>query len=198
MGVDEVVEDIKKYRSFMESSGGGMTISGGEPLLQPEFTHALVKRCKGLGIHTALDTAGYMPIDRVRDILDDVDLVLLDIKSFSEKDFKKVTHRSSKYSFAMAEHLNDIGKEVWIRLVYVPGLTDHEDNVVRIAKFAEQQDNVSRFEILPFHKMGEYKWEQLGAKYALRDAPTPTQEQLDGAYRLVREYTSKLVVSAEK
>ena len=169
----EVLVEIQKYRSYLK--GGGVTVSGGEPLMQPEFVSAIFQGCHELGIHTALDTSGYCPVSVAQPVLDHTDLVLLDIKSFDPQIYQRVTHVSLEPTLAMARHLSRIHKPTWIRFVLVPGLTDAPHNIEGLADFVATLDNVERVEVLPFHKMGEYKWEQLGLNYLLKDTPEPEE-----------------------
>ncbi|MEN9216419.1 MAG: pyruvate formate-lyase-activating protein [Gloeomargarita sp. HHBFW_bins_162] len=172
--VGEIISEIKKYRSYLR--GGGVTVSGGEPLMQPEFTAAIFQACHDLGLHTALDTSGYCPVAVAEPVLAHTDLVLLDIKSFDPDIYQRVTHVSLEPTLTMARYLSAVGKPVWIRFVLVPGLTDPRHNIEGLADFVATLTNVERVEVLPFHKMGEYKWEQLGLAYLLRDTPEPSAE----------------------
>lgn len=173
----EIVAEVKKYRSYLK--GGGVTVSGGEPLMQPEFVAAIFQECHDLGLHTALDTSGYCPVSVAETVLEHTDLVLLDIKSFDPQIYQRVTHVSLEPTLAMARHLSTIGKPTWIRFVLVPGLTDAPQNVAGLADFVATLTNVERVEVLPFHKMGEYKWEQLGLSYLLKDTPEPSPELVE-------------------
>jgi pyruvate formate lyase activating enzyme len=173
----EVVAEVQKYRSYLK--GGGVTVSGGEPLMQPEFVSAIFQGCHELGIHTALDTSGYCPVSVAQPVLDHTDLVLLDIKSFDPQIYQRVTHVSLEPTLAMARHLSRIQKPTWIRFVLVPGLTDAPHNIEGLADFVATLSHVERVEVLPFHKMGEYKWEQLGLNYLLKDTPEPAPELVE-------------------
>lgn len=177
--VDDLIAEVKKYRSYMKFSGGGVTITGGEPLYQHEFTAEVLRHLKELELHTALDTAGFCNLSIARPILEDVDLVLLDIKSFDPKIFFRVAYRSIEPTLKFARYLQEINKPTWVRFVLVPGLTDGEDNVVQLAQFISQMENIARVEVLPFHKLGEYKWQELGYKYRLKETPLPTEEQVE-------------------
>lgn len=170
----EVLTEIKKYRSYLR--GGGVTVSGGEPLMQPEFVRAIFQGCHDLGLHTALDTSGYCPPAVAQPVLEYTDLVLLDIKSIDPQIYQRVTHVSLEPTLAMAEYLSAIGKPTWIRFVLVPGLTDAPHNIAGLADFVATLKNVERVDVLSFHKMGEYKWEQLGLTYLLKDTPPPSAE----------------------
>ncbi|MEO1669228.1 MAG: pyruvate formate-lyase-activating protein [Cyanobacteria bacterium J06631_2] len=174
--VDELVVDIQKYKSYMNFSGGGVTITGGEPLMQPEFITEIFCRCQELGIHTALDTSGYVNLATAKPVLEHVDLVLLDIKSFDKQTYQQVTQVSLEPTLKFARYLDEIKQSAWIRFVLVPNLTDAAKNTHGLAKFVSELSNIERVEILPFHKMGEYKWEQLGYDYQLKNTPSASPE----------------------
>jgi pyruvate formate lyase activating enzyme len=189
--VDELITDIQKYRSYMQFSGGGVTVTGGEPLMQPEFVGEIFRRCHELGIHTSLDTSGYVHLATVKPILDDVDLVLLDLKSFDPQIYHQVTNVSLEPTLELAGYLSEINKPVWIRFVLVPNLTDRPDNIQGLAEFVSGLKNVERVEILPFHKMGEYKWEQLGYEYKLQNTPAASSELVATTKEIFAEYGIK-------
>ena len=186
VGVDELITEIQKYTSYMKASGGGVTVCGGEPLFQPEFVKEIFRRCKELGIHTALDTSGFCNLETAKSVLEFVDLVLLDIKSFEPATYRKVTSVDIEPTVNLAKYLSQINKPTWIRFVLVPGLTDDPENIAMLADFISTLNNVERVEVLPFHKMGEYKWEEIGYEYTLKDTPTPTPEQIETALNIFR------------
>ena len=190
--VNELIADIQKYHSYMKFSGGGVTVTGGEPLMQPEFVLEIFRCCQELGIHTALDTSGYVKLATAKPILDYVDLVLLDIKSFDPKIYHQVTSVSLEPTLNLARYLSDINKPVWIRFVLVPNLTDPSHNIRGLAEFVSGLNNVERVEILPFHKMGEYKWEQLGYEYQLKNTPAASPELVETAKNIFQEYGIKV------
>jgi len=190
--VDELITEIQKYRSYMNFSGGGVTISGGEPLLQPEFVREIFRRCQELGIHTALDTSGFPDFNASIPVLDYVDLVLLDIKSFNAEIYHKVTSVAIEPTLKFARHLNKIKKPTWIRFVLVPNLTDDAENVEGLAKFVSTLNCVEKVEVLPFHKMGEYKWEQIGYEYQLKNTESPTPEIIESVMNTFRKYGLKV------
>ncbi|NET16131.1 MAG: radical SAM protein, partial [Okeania sp. SIO1H6] len=169
-------------------SGGGVTVTGGEPLMQPEFVKEIFQRCRLLGIHTALDTSGYVHLNVAKSVLEYTDLVLLDIKSFDPKIYQKVTNVSLEPTLNFARYLNEIHKPTWIRFVLVPDLTDPIDNVTGLAEFIEPFDNVERVEVLPFHKMGEYKWQQLGYDYQLKTTEPPSDELLERTINIFKSH----------
>lgn len=186
--VDELIEDIRHYQSYLTYSGGGVTITGGEPLLQPEFVREIFRRCQELGIHTALDTSGFPDFERSKLVLDSVDLVLLDIKSFDPEIYHRVTNVAIAPTLQFARHLSAINKPTWIRFVLVPGLTDDAANVEGLAQFVATLKNVEKLEVLPFHKMGEYKWKELGFPYLLESTDPPTPEQIESTKAIFRRY----------
>ncbi|AWZ05411.1 MULTISPECIES: pyruvate formate-lyase-activating protein [unclassified Streptomyces] len=176
---DDVIAEARKYTKFIAASGGGATISGGEPLLQPVFAGELLHRMKNdLGLHTALDTSGFLGARATDALLRDVDLVLLDIKSWDRETYRHVTGRPLEPTLDFARRLADLGKEVHLRFVLVPGLTDARENIEGVAAFAGTLGNVSRVDVLPFHKLGEGKWEALDMKFTLHDTPSPTAGQV--------------------
>jgi pyruvate formate lyase activating enzyme len=171
--LDEMMAEIGKYERVLKMTGGGVTISGGEPLAQAPFVTRLLRACKVRGLHTVLDTNGALG-DRIGDdALADVDLVLLDIKSFDATTHQKVTGTPVDPVLRFARRLSDLGKPAWIRFVLVPGLTDDPGNVEGLARFVSTLDNVERVEVLPFHQLGREKWRRLGLDYALADTEPP-------------------------
>jgi pyruvate formate lyase activating enzyme len=173
---DALVKEIAQYREFLMRTGGGVTVSGGEPLTQIPFVTAIFRGCKELGLHTALDTSGYLGAHVKNDLLDVTDLVLLDIKSFDPFTYRKVTSVNLKPTLDFAKRLAMMGKPMWIRFVLVPGLTDDFEALNKMADFVAELKTVERVEILPFHKMGESKWEELGLDYKLKDTQPPSPE----------------------
>jgi pyruvate formate lyase activating enzyme len=177
--IDEVMAEIGKYRRFMHATRGGLTVSGGEPMVQAPFVARIFRECKKLGIHTALDTNGFLTERLSDDDLAHIDLVLLDIKSFDPETHLRVTGQPVGPVLDFATRLAALGKPVWIRFVLVPGLTDDPENVEGLAAFVAGLPNVERVEVLPFHQMGSSKWERLGVPYPLRDTAPPTAEAVD-------------------
>jgi pyruvate formate lyase activating enzyme len=181
---EKVVAQIARSAEFLRASGGGITLSGGEPLAQLEFAHDILRGAKALGLHTALDTSGYLG-ERVSDeMLDSVDLVLLDIKSFDPVTYREVTGVDIAPTLQFAERLARLCKPTWIRFVLVPGLTDDPTNVSDLAHFVAGLSNVERVEIIPFHQMARHRWKELGVEYRLSETEPPTDAQMDDARRL--------------
>ncbi|MFD6313214.1 pyruvate formate-lyase-activating protein [Streptomyces nigra] len=177
--VDEVMTQIEKYRDFLVTAGGGVTLTGGEPLLQPAFTAAVLRRCKEAGLHTALDTSGFLGARASDALLADTDLVLLDIKSFDVATYRKLTGGVLAPTLNFATRLNGLGRRVWIRYVLVPGWTDDEDAVEGLAGFLAGLACVERVDILPFHKLGAAKYDAMDIPFPLRDTPVPDEALVD-------------------
>ncbi|MFG3590837.1 pyruvate formate-lyase-activating protein [Streptomyces sp. NPDC047990] len=171
--VDEVMAEIEKYRAFVTTAGGGVTITGGEPLLQSAFTAAVLRRCRDIGLHTALDTSGFLGERATDDLLANTDLVLLDIKSFSSATYRNLTSGELTPTLNFAARLDRLGIPMWIRYVLVPGWTDGRQAVEELARFVAGLGNVDRVDVLPFHKLGAAKYEALGIPFPLRDNPVP-------------------------
>ncbi|MFI6654998.1 pyruvate formate-lyase-activating protein [Streptomyces sp. NPDC050523] len=177
--VDEVMEEIEKYRAFITMAGGGVTVTGGEPLLQPAFTGEILRRCKEAGLHTALDTSGFLGARAHDDLLAHTDLVLLDIKSFDITTYRRLTGGELSPTLNFATRLDRLGVRMWIRYVLVPGWTDQPQHVDALARFVAGLSSVERVEVLPFHKLGAAKYEALGLPFPLRDTPSPAQASVE-------------------
>lgn len=186
--VDELMVDIQKYKSYMKFSGGGVTVSGGEPLLQPGFVKELFMRCKEEGIHTALDTSGFIPLDKVKDVLEYTDLVMLDIKNMIPERYKEITSVSLSPTLEFARYIDEKGIKSWIRYVLVPGLSDNDESLHALGQFLEDFKHLEKVQLLPFHKMGEFKWEELGYEYQLKDTSEPTSQEIEHATSILKSY----------
>ncbi|WP_455544465.1 pyruvate formate-lyase-activating protein [Intestinibacter sp.] len=184
--VDELIQDITKYQSYMQFSGGGVTASGGEATLQTEFVTELFKRCKELGIHTCLDTSGFINVNQIDELLDYTDLVLLDIKHIDNEKCKELTGVGNEKCLKLAKHLDERGIPVWIRQVLIPGITDDAEDLKKLGQFVSSLNNVDRFEFLPYHGMGIHKWESMGLEYELKDVKDPTEEEIRRANNIVQ------------
>ncbi|MFI6559556.1 pyruvate formate-lyase-activating protein [Streptomyces sp. NPDC050534] len=177
--VDEVMEEIEKYRAFITMAGGGVTVTGGEPLLQPAFTGEILRRCKEAGLHTALDTSGFLGARARDDLLAHTDLVLLDIKSFDITTYRRLTGGELSPTLNFATRLDRLGVRMWIRYVLVPGWTDQPQHVDALGRFVAGLSSVERVEVLPFHKLGAAKYEALGLPFPLRDTPSPPHASVE-------------------
>lgn len=186
LSVDEVVDKINRYKNYFIPSHGGVTVSGGEPLLQMDFLTELFTRLKRQNIHTAIDTSGSFPLtDKLKKLIDLTDLFLLDIKCINDDICKDLTGVSNKLELEFAEYLSSIGKDMWIRQVLVPGYTDREEDLFKLKEFLSKLTNVKKVEILPYHDMGKYKWENLGCKYELEGIRLATQEDVERAQKIL-------------
>lgn len=175
--LEDLAARLRRYRGIFRTTNGGLTISGGEPLMQPAFVANLLRQAKELGIHTAIDTSGFLGARATDELLDDVDLVLLDIKSGLPDTYRRATGRELAPTVDFARRLAERGsEEVWIRFVLVPGLTDAVENVAAVADIAAGLPVVTRVEVLPFHQMGRDKWATLGLRYELADTCPPSPE----------------------
>ena len=187
----ELLDQALQYRAFWGRKGG-VTVSGGEPLLQIDFLIDFFKRCKKAGVHTTLDSCG-MPFtydepffSKFEELLEYTDLILLDIKHIDDEQHKKLTGWTNKNILQLAEYLSDKGHPVWIRHVLVPERSDYDEYLIRLSEFVSKLKNVLKFEILPYHKLGVYKWKNLGIPYKLDHIEPPTQERVDNARRILR------------
>ena len=173
--VADLLKEIALYTNYLKRTGGGVTATGGEPLAQPEFVTALFQGCKSLGLHTALDTNGYLGENATQALLDATDLVMLDIKAFNPDVYKKLTGAELAPTLRFAEHLSAIGKPTWLRYVLVPGWTDDLASIAELAAYAAKL-KMEKVEVLPFHKMGESKWEAMGLPYTLKETEPPSPD----------------------
>lgn len=185
--LSHAIHRLRDFAPALRAMGGGLTISGGEPLVQVGFTKGLFAAAKQMGLHTALDTSGFLGHRADDDYLRHVDLVLLDIKSGDEDTYRRVTGVEQRPTLRFAERLAEMGKPVWIRFVLVPGLTDDPANIAKVARFVAPMKNVEWVEVLPFHQMGAFKWKALGLDYRLDDTPTPMPAQVDAALEIFRD-----------
>jgi len=185
MTAGEVMTDILTYRAFI--ARGGVTLSGGEPLLQPAFTCEVLDGCREHRLHSALDTSGAVPLARAAPAIDRADLVLLDIKALEDDLCEPLTGCSAANTLATLEYCEATGKAVWIRHVLVPGYTLDRMRLERLADYLLRFGCIRKTELLPFHKMGEYKWKSLGSSYALTDTPPPTDAQMNEARAIFRQ-----------
>jgi pyruvate formate lyase activating enzyme len=177
--VAKATEELRKYRRGLSVMSGGFTLSGGDPLMQHRFAVKLLKAAKAMGIHTALDTNGFYG-ERVSDAeLEAFDLVLLDLKMWDPERHRRLTGMDNRPTLEFGRRLAARKRPVWVRYVLVPGLTDDLDDIRQTAGFAAGLGNVERVDVLPFHKMGEYKWQKLGMPYTLSAVEPPANEVVE-------------------
>ena len=183
--LDEIFENILRYKSYIYPNGG-VTVTGGEPLLQYEFLIELFKRLKKEGIHTCVDTSGMVILsDKIKELIGLTDLFLLDIKHIDPDKCKELVGMSNKRELEFARYLSDNNKHMWIRQVLVPGFTDDEQDLLKLKDFIASLKTVDRVEILPYHNMGKYKWEELNYKYELDGVRTATDEDVLRAKKIL-------------
>ena len=183
--VKQVVEKIMRYKNYIVASNGGVTLSGGEPLLQQDFVISLFQELKKQNISTCLDTSGMFTItDKIKQIVDLTDIFLLDIKSINGETCKWLTGSSNKLELEFAKYINEKNKRIWIRQVLVPGITDKKEDLLKLKDFLKTI-NVEKFEFLPYHNLGKYKWEQLGLPYELEDVRVANQDDIKRAKEIM-------------
>ena len=184
--VSELVQDIQKYNDYIKFSKGGVTVTGGEPLLQPKFLIALFTELKKLGYHTALDTSGMFPLTpEVKQVLSLTDLVLLDIKHIDDEKCKDLVGFANKLEWEFANYLSENGIKMWIRQVIIPGITDDENDLIRLKEFLQTLKTVEKIELNPYHTLGVYKWEDLGLEYPLKGVRQANNEDIERAKRIL-------------
>lgn len=183
--LNEVFDKIIRYKEYI-CPNGGVTISGGEPLLQYEFLIELFKKLKKERIHTCIDTSGMVSInDKIKELIDLTDLFLLDIKHIDPEKAEKLVGFSNERELDFARYLSEQGKHMWIRQVLVPGYTDNEEDLLKLKEFIDTLKTVDKVEILPYHSMGKYKWKELGFKYELEDVRDATEEDVNRAKEIL-------------
>ncbi|QGU94312.1 pyruvate formate lyase-activating protein [Clostridium bovifaecis] len=173
----ELLNKLLRFRPYFEKSGGGVTFSGGEVLLQPDFLIEILKLCKENGIHTTLDTSGF-GLGKYDEILKYTDLVLLDIKHVDDTGYRNLTGQSKKGLDEFLNALAKAGTKLWIRHVIVPKITDSEEHIAQLAHIIKQIDNVEKIELLPYHTLGVSKYEKLGINYPLKNTPSMDKEKI--------------------
>ena len=180
--LEEIVEKIKKYKNYIIPSGGGITVTGGEPLLQVKFLIELFKKVKEEGITTCIDTSGMVNITQdIKELLQYTDLVLLDIKHIDDEKCKQLVGTSNKKELEFAKYLSENNIKMWIRQVIVPGYTDDEKDLIKLKEFIKTLKTVEKVQLLPYHDMGKFKWEKLGQKYELENVRQANDDDIKRA-----------------
>lgn len=186
--VDEVLEDVVKYKRYIE----GITVTGGEPLLQLEFVTELFSKAKSEGLTTCVDTSGSIfnydnkeLVSKLDNFLDVCDLVMLDIKHIDNTEHIKLTGNGNENILAFAEYLSKKNKDMWLRYVLVPTINDQEHHLKNWKLFADKLNNVKKIELLPYHKLALNKYQELGIEYKLKDIDEPTTEQIFKAKKIL-------------
>jgi len=176
MSIQQVLGRLGDFAPSLVSLGGGLTISGGEPMVQLAFTRRIFQGAKAMGLHTAIETSGFLGARADESYLSAIDLVLLDVKSSNPDTYRRVTGRDLTPTLRFAERLASLSKPVWVRFTLVPGETDDPANVEGIANFVAPMKNVEWVEVQPFHKMGEFKWKAMNMEYKLANTEPPTRD----------------------
>ena len=185
--LDKAIEEIRKYATGLKAMHGGFTLSGGEPLMQDRFASRLFAAAKAMGVHTAIETNGYYGDRMSDDELRNIDLVILDMKAFNLEQHKRVTGGMDNAEvLTFARRLAALKRPMWVRYVLVPGLTDIPEEMADLARFVASLGVVERVEILPFHQLGQYKWERLGLDYKLDATEPPSNELVAAAVSIFR------------
>jgi len=184
--ITKAIEELRKYRHGLKIMSGGLTISGGEPLMQHRFVAKLFAAASAMGIHTALDSNGYYGARLTDAELETISLVLLDIKTWDPERHRSLTGMDNAPTLEFARRLAARRRPIWLRYVLVPGLTDDPEDVAKTAAFAGELGNVERVDVLPFHQMGQYKWKKLGLEYTLDNTPSPSNELVEQTCALFR------------
>ena len=179
--VDELMQEIVSYRHFIQASGGGVTASGGEAILQAEFVRDWFRACQAAGFHTCLDTNGFVrrydPV--IDELLDVTDLVMLDLKQINDDIHQNLVGVSNHRTLDFARYLTKRNIRTWVRYVIVPGYTDDDDSAHRLGAFTRDMTNVEKIELLPYHELGKHKWQAMGEEYQLEGIQPPTVETLE-------------------
>ena len=183
--VKELIDQIVKFKEYMQVSGGGVTVSGGEPLLHQDFLIALFRELNKIGISTCLDTSGMVALtDKIKKVINLTDIFLLDIKSINDETCKWLTGMSNKLELEFAKYINERGKRIWIRQVLVPGITDKEEDLIKLKEFLDRL-NIEKIDILPYHTLGKSKWEKLGIQYELDGTRPANSEDVAKAKKIL-------------
>ena len=180
--LDDIFNKILKYKNYMFFSGGGVTASGGEPLLQAKFLIDLFTKLKKENIHTCIDTSGMVALTPdIKKLLTLTDLVLLDIKHIDPEKCKELVGTSNKLELEFAQYLSNNSISMWIRQVIIPGITDDEKDLLKLKEFIQTLKTVEKVELLPYHTLGKHKWTKMGLKYELDGIPDATTKDIDRA-----------------
>lgn len=184
--VEDVLNKIERYKNYIIPSGGGVTISGGEPLIHSDFLILLFTELKKRGISTAIDTSGVFYLTpNIKKVIELTDLFLLDIKCINDEVCKDLTGVSNQKELEFATYLSENGKHMWIRQVLVPGITDNEQDLLKLKQFLSTLKTVDKFELLPYHDMGKFKWINLGVEYPLDGVRTATADDVNRAKKIL-------------
>lgn len=193
--VDELMKEIVTYRHFINASGGGVTASGGEAILQAEFVRDWFRACHAEGINTCLDTNGFVrrydPV--IDELIDESDLVMLDLKQLDDNIHKNLVGVSNHRTLEFARYLAKRNQRTWIRYVVVPGYSDDEKSARLLGEFTQPMKNIEKIELLPYHELGKHKWAVMGQEYKLEGVKPPPKELMDKIQSILQEYGHNVV-----
>lgn len=176
---EAIVEEISKSLHFYTTSGGGVTLSGGEPLFQPDFTSEILRLCKNINIHTAVDTSGAEDLSLYPEIVKNTDLFILDIKAVHMDTYTKITSDTVGNHLKNGEYLSSLNKKMWIRYVLVPGYNDSERDISALIDYLKKLKTIERVIIVPYSKLGEHKWDECGLNNVLKTTEPPSAELIN-------------------
>jgi pyruvate formate lyase activating enzyme len=186
LSVPELMAIIERDRKFYHQSNGGVTFSGGEPTAQPEFLNAALEESRRRGIHTAIETSSFVPWETFAPILENVDLVLTDIKHMDDSEHKRLTGVSNQLILGNLLRISSLGVPIRIRLPLIPGINDSAQNLQETADFVHQLNTLQTFDILPYHRLGEMKWRQLEMEYEVSDLTPHTELEIEEIAKFFR------------
>lgn len=188
VSTDSLIKKIKKIKPYIERSGGGITISGGEPTMQLDFILDLLKKAKAEGLHTAVDTSGFVEAAKFKKLLPYLDLVLLDIKTMDDLKHRDLTGVSNQKTLNIVELLEAEEQPYWIRQVIVPGITDDLKEIQEFADYLQSKKYLKKIELLPYHELGKHKWENLGLEYKLAAVEPPSEKKMAELNSVFKNY----------
>lgn len=193
--VEDLMKEMLPYKHYMEASGGGVTASGGEAILQAEFVTEFFKECHEHGIQTCLDTNGYVRkhTQVIDDLIDETDLVMLDLKQLNDDIHQKLVGVSNQRTLDFARYLNKIGQRTWIRYVIVPGYSDDDASAHQLGEFIKDMSNIEKIEMLPYHELGKHKWTAMGEEYKLEGVEPPSKETMERIQSILQQYQSNVI-----
>jgi len=194
MSLEEVIEEVEKDLLFYRRSGGGITVTGGEPLMQADFVRMLLKRCQEKGIHTALETCGYAEWEDFKKVLEYVDLTLYDIKYMNSEKHRELIGAGNELILQNAKKVAKLGKDMVIRVPVIPDCNDSLENMEAIAEFARTLEGVEEIHLLPYHRLGESKYDRLGKNYKLKGVKPLDKESLSKQKKVIESYQLKVQV----
>jgi len=192
--LDRLTKKVESLKGFYKEDSGGVTVSGGEPLLQSQFIYKFFKNVHDMGLTTAVDTSGHFLLtESVKQVLDNTDYLLMDVKSLMDDVHKKISGVNREYVVSFFEYVKGLDIKIWLRYVFVPGYTDSKEDVVKLCDFIKEFKNIERVDILPYHDYGKEKWVALGYKYPLEDLPIPSKKAIEEFKSYIKEHTLVIV-----